>query len=352
MPATERGRQAVRTALAERNAAGLSVAVGVDGAIVWAEGFGWADTESKRPVDPATRFRIGTASIVLTSAAAGRLVEQQRLTLDAEIQAYVPEFPKKPRPVTLRQVMAHTAGLGNDGGDESPLFGAHCEHPFEALELFWGDELRFDPGTRYRYSRYGWIVVSAAIEKAAGDVLPAVMQRLVFEPLGMRDTALEFRKDPGPNRATSYFPRYAADPRYGLDVMRDIDTSCYSGSAAFVSTASDLVRFGMGVNGGKLLQPATVQLLQAPQRLPSGEQTGYGLGWDRETVNIGAATVPVVGHDGDLLGGQIASLMTLPNRGLVVAVLSNTSYMDAEALAAKIAEAFDPAIEGLPAAAQ
>jgi serine beta-lactamase-like protein LACTB, mitochondrial len=338
--AADRGRTAVRAAVAERNLAGLSVAVGVDGEIVWAEGFGWANVESRKPVEPDTRFRIGTASTVLTSAAVGRLLDQHRLDLDAEIQAYVPEFPKKPRPVTLRQVLAHTAGLGNDGGDESPLFAYHCERPFEALELFWDDDLRFDPGTRFRYSRYGWILASAALEKAAGEGFPAVMRRQVFEPLGMRDTALESVKDPIPNRATSYFPRYAADPRYGLDVMRDLDTSCYAGSAAFLSTASDLVRFGMGVNRGTLLQPATVQLLQTSQRLPSGQETGYGLGWDLETVTLAGAPAQAVGHDGDLLGGVTASLMTFRDRGLVVAVISNTSYADTPAIALKVADAF------------
>ena len=114
--AVERGRRIARDAVAGQNLPGLSVAVGTGGAIVWAEGFGWADVEDRAPVTPDTRFRIGTASTVLTSAAAGLLVEQGRLKLDEPIQTYVPEFPTKPWPVTLRQVMAHTAGLGSDGG--------------------------------------------------------------------------------------------------------------------------------------------------------------------------------------------------------------------------------------------
>ena len=67
--------------------------------------------------------------------------------------------------------------------------------------------------------------------------------------------------------------------------MREVDYSCYAGSSVFLSTPSDLVRFGMAINSGKLLQPATVQLLQTSQRLASGEETGYGLGWDLETVD-------------------------------------------------------------------
>jgi CubicO group peptidase (beta-lactamase class C family) len=122
--------------------------------------------------------------------------------------------------------------------------------------------------------------------------------------------------------------------------MRPIDYSCYAGSSVFLSTPSDLVRFGMGINRGKLLQPATVQLLQAPQRLASGQETGYGLGWDLETVALAGEQTRWVGHDGTSLGGMVASLMTFPEHGIVVAVTSNISYADTEAVALGIAQAF------------
>jgi CubicO group peptidase (beta-lactamase class C family) len=122
--------------------------------------------------------------------------------------------------------------------------------------------------------------------------------------------------------------------------MREIDYSCYAGSSAFVSTASDLVRFGMAMRAGKLLQPATVQLLQTSQRLPSGEETGYGLGWDLETVEFAGAQTTTIGHDGDSLGGMVATFVTFPQHGIVVAVLSNSSYADTAGVAVKVAQAF------------
>jgi serine beta-lactamase-like protein LACTB, mitochondrial len=136
----------------------------------------------------------------------------------------------------------------------------------------------------------------------------------------MDDTRADSATEPIADRATFYFPRFAADPRYGLHLMRPIDYSCYAGASAFLSTPSDLVRFGMAINSGKLLQPATVQLLQTPQRLASGEETGYGLGWDLETVTLAGEQTRVVGHDGPSrrLGGMVASLMTFPEHGIVV----------------------------------
>ncbi|HEX6162518.1 MAG TPA: serine hydrolase domain-containing protein [Vicinamibacterales bacterium] len=340
--AAERARQIVRAGVSEQNLPGVSVAVGIGDEIVWAEGFGFADIGQKSPVTPATKFRIGTLSIPLTAAGAGLLIEKQLLNLDEKIQAYVPEFQEQRWPVTVRQLMAHTAGIGNDSGDEGPLFGQHCDRPVEALPFIDGRELRFEPGTQYSYSRFSYILISAAIESAGDDPFLAFMQKHVFDPLGMNDTLPDSITDAIPNRATSYFPRFAADPKYGPDVMRELDLSCYAGSSIFLSTASDLARFAMALNNGRLLKPATVKLLQDPQRLTTGAETGYGLGWDLENVTLNGQPVTIVGHDGDALGGILGSLMVFRDRDMVVALISNTSYADTPSLALKVAEIFAP----------
>jgi CubicO group peptidase (beta-lactamase class C family) len=318
----------------------VSIAAGRGGETIWAEGFGFADLDRRMPVQPNHRFRIGTVSTALTSVAAGLLVERGRLKLDEPIQTYLADFPKKQWPVTLRQFMAHTSGLRSDGGDEGPLYGQHCEHPSDALRHFAAAPLRFEPGSKFQFSRYDWTVVSAAIEAAAGTSFLQFMQREVFEPLAMRDTVADSATKPHPEQASSYFPRLAGDPTWGIDEMRELHLSCYAGAMAFVSTPSDLVRFASGVNGGKLLRTSTVRLLQQPQRLLSGEETNYGLGWDLKTVTLRGRPTRTVGHDGDLLGGQTASLLTIPDQGIVVAVVSNISYADTSSLAVKIAEAF------------
>jgi len=156
----------------------------------------------------------------------------------------------------------------------------------------------------------------------------------------MDDTRADSATKPILDRATSYFPKFASDPHYGLDLMRPIDYSCYAGSSVFLSTPSDLVRFALAINSGKLLQPATVRLLQTSQRLPSGQETGYGLGWDLQTVALTGGQTRLVGHDGESLGGMVASFMTFPEYGIVVAVTSNISYADTFSLGSRIAQAF------------
>jgi CubicO group peptidase (beta-lactamase class C family) len=96
----------------------------------------------------------------------------------------------------------------------------------------------------------------------------------------------------------------------------------------------------MAIQDGRLLQRDTVRLLQTSQRLASGEETGYGLGWDIETVTLAGEQTRVVGHNGATLGGMVASLVTLPEQGLVVSVMSNISYADTVSLGLRIAEAF------------
>lgn len=338
--AVEAARQLTRQALVAQNLPGLSVAVGVGDQLVWAEGFGWADLENRVPVRPETPFRIGTASVALTSAAAGLLLEKDRLKLDEPIQTCVPEFPEKQWPVTVRQVMGHVAGIRNDGGDEGALYSRSCVRPVEALEYFADDSLLFEPGTRYRYSSYGWILMSAAVEGAANESFHTFMRKRIFEPLGMDATRPDASPEPRSNGVAFYFPRFGGDPLYGLHLMRPIHLSCYAGASAFLSTPSDLVRFGLAMNSGKLLQPATVELLQTPQRLASGEETGYGLGWDVEAATLAGEQTRWTGHEGTVLGGMVASLVLFPSRGIVVSVTSNISYADTESLAVSIANAF------------
>ena len=315
---------------------------------------------------------------MLTSAAVGVLVEKGDLKLDDEIQTYVPQFPKQRRPMTLRQLMAHTSGVGTDSGEEGPLSSQRCEQPVQALQHFSPSALLFEPGTQYRHSTYGWILTSAAVEAAAGQPFLTFMRERVFEPLGMDNTGAEsateenpegigepgedapfltlFRQlileplgmggateRPATEPAVIYSPEFGGMVgfvRYGLSVMPPRNLSCYTGSMAFFSTPSDLVRFGLALNGGTLLQPATVQQLQSPQKLASGQDTSHGLGWELEDVTLAGEATQAVGHDGELLGRKLVSLMMFREAGIVVAVTSNLANADTSALALQVAEAF------------
>lgn len=338
--AAEQARRIARSAAMEQNLPGLSVAVGFRGDLVWAEGFGQSDLEEGVAIAPRMRFRIADLSRTLTSAAVGLLVDRNKLDLDADVRTYVPEFPQKPWPVTLRQLMSQTAGLIQDQGDEEPI-DEHCTQTTEAFSRFAKHDLLFEPGTQYHESSYGWIVVSAAVEAAARRPFFSFMRSEILAPLQMNDTLPDSEPEPPANRATFYFPRFAGDTRYGPELTREGDYSCFAGAYAFLSTPSDLVRFAMAIEAGKLLQPATVQALQTPQKLKSGEVLEAGLGWHIETLSLAGQSVRMagMGTKRDFLGGT-AYLMTFPDRGLDVALTSNISFADLKSVAMKIADAF------------
>lgn len=338
--AVDRSRQVVRAALTEQNLPGLSVAVGTGGEIVWSEGFGYADIERKTGVTPDMRFRMGDVSVALTSAAVGLLVEKDRLNLDTSIQKYVPEYPEKQWTVTLRHLMGHVAGVRNDAGDEESL-SQRCRRAAEGLPRFADSPLRFEPETQFRVSSYGWILVSAAVEAVSGEPFFTFMRSQVFEPLGMTSAREYVADEQIPNLPTFYYPRFGGDTRLGPELAREGDQSCLAGAAAFLSTSPDLVRFGDGVMTGKLLQPATVEMLQKPLRLTTGEETGYGLGWKLESLTLAGQPARMVGYGTktDFIGGT-TYLMSFPERRLVVAVMTNTSFADTKSIAFKVADAF------------
>lgn len=142
---------------------GAQIAVIRDGALIWSEGFGFADMEQQVAATPITRFRIASISKAVTSVGLGLLIEQGRVDLDAEVQRYVPDFPRKRWPITVRQVAGHLAGIRHYREGE---FESMRPYPTvrEGLAIFENDSLLFEPGTRFSYSSYGWNLISAVIE--------------------------------------------------------------------------------------------------------------------------------------------------------------------------------------------
>ena len=343
--AVTQGRQVARAGLVQQNLPGVSVAVGVNGEIVWAEGFGWADMEKRVPVAPGMRFLIGHTSKALTSAAVGLLLEQGRLHLEDEIQTYVPAFPRKEWPVTLRELMGHVAGVRHYERQED-VPAAHCERAADGLKTFADDPLRFEPGTQYGYSTYGWVLVSAAVESVVKEPLASFMTARIFTPLGMSATRFESlttSSEPISDQVTFYQRRFTGDGGEGVVPAAAPDYSCFAGAGAILSTPSDLVRFGMAIEGGTLLQSGTVKKLQTPQVLTSGKETDYGLGWMVEEVTLAGEPARMVHHASRSLKGGTTSFMTFPSRGMVVAVTANIANAITRDIALQIAQAFaDP----------
>jgi CubicO group peptidase (beta-lactamase class C family) len=319
---------------------GLSVAVAVDDQIVWAEGFGFANVEHRTPVTPLTRFRLGSVSKTLTAAGVGLLHEQGRLDLDAPIQTYVPAYPRKQWSITMRQLMGDIAGvhvIRGDDNDQMPHF--ECASIDDALKFFADEPLLFEPGTKYRFSTNGWILVSAAVEAAAGEPFPTFMTREVVTPLGMESTVIE-ADEKVPDTTSFYFPRASMNTKLGVEEASRRHNSCLFGAGAYLSTPSDMARFGSAMLKPGLLKADTVALLQTPLRLASGDSTDFALGWKVEHVQLNGASARMVAHRATPMGGTAALLM-FPDQGLVVTAASNVSNAEGVApFGVKVAAAF------------
>lgn len=362
--AVEEGRWVARSLLADEQLPGLSLAVAVNGEIVWAEGFRWADVEREIQVTPATRFRIGAVSTTLTAAAAGLLYERGLLDLDAPVQRYVPEFPEKRWPVTTRQLMAHAAGLSHRSVAEGTPGADGCPGDAERVAIFADESLRFEPGTEYRHSNHGWVLTGAAVAGAAGEPYLDFLQREVLAPLELAHTGADLVRPMAPHRARLYFPRLALDPRYGVHAAPEADLTCILPAGGFLSTPSDLVRFADALVAGELLRADTVEELWTPFPFESEGARGQALGWVVHELPMGTDRTPrrVVGQglgDGvertalgvSAVGGQVpggtAALLVVPDARVAVAVTSNVSgARNVPLLALRLADAFVRSREG------
>jgi serine beta-lactamase-like protein LACTB, mitochondrial len=336
----EESRRLARALVVGDNLPGLSVALAVDGEIVWAEGFGWADVDGRTPVTPLTRFRLGALSKPLTAVGAALLHDRGRLDLDAPVQRYVPAYPEKQWTLTTRQLMGDVGGVHRIRGDNNDAMPAqHCGSLDEAVAMLADDPLLFEPGTQHRYSIWGWVLVSAAVEGAAGEPFSRFMVRQVFERLAMERTVVA-ETDGLDALAPFYSPRSVLRTRLGVKEASRPDYSCLAGAGAFLSTPTDLVRLGSAMLKPGLLKAETIAAFQTPTRLVSGASTTYALGWTVSSVQLAGEPARMVSHRGSPMGGTV-SLLTFPDLGLAIAAAANvTNAKGVDPSARRIAEAF------------
>ena len=316
-PAIERAREVVGTLLVEQNIPGFSIAVGLDGAVVWSEGFGFANLEHRVPVTTLTKFRIGSVSKPITAMAMGILMQEGRLNLDEPVQAYVPRFPVKGYPITVRQVSGHIAGIRHYQGAEN--LSAHRYGTVDdGLEIFDDDPLLFEPGTQYSYSSYGWNLLGAVVEGAAGIPFLQFMRDRVFEPLEMRHS-MAGHTDSIISHRTAFYVRSQDDRR--LVNAPFVDNSYKWASGGFLSTPEDLIRFGTAHLTFAVLEEPTLTEFFTSQMLRDGTETGYGIGW---RIGVNEREERIVNHTGGSVGGTTVLLVNR-DRGLVVAAVANIS---------------------------
>ena len=308
----------------------ISAAVSRKGRIVFSQSRGFADLENKVPASTATVYDIGSVSKILTAVAVMQLVEQGRAALDDPIQKYVPSFPEKSAPITIRHLMTHTSGIRHYRNTDFPGTSDNENlRPYtsfeDAIAIFKDDALLFPPGKYFSYTSYGVNLLQGVVEKAGGTSFEEYMRRQVWGPAGMTSTQFDVPARIVPHRARSYVTekdRPVSNVPYG-------DLTYKFASGGMMSTAEDLVRFASALNAGKLLKPETRAAMWAPQtgllEFRDGKPTQVAVGTQALLWRVAHddAGRRFVYHCGSVQQFQ-ACLVDFPDHDLAVAILANS----------------------------
>lgn len=316
----------IATEMARRQIPGLSVAVAVGNGPVWSKGYGFADLENFVPATERSRYRLASISKPITAVALVQLVEQGKARLSDDVRKHVPTFPEKRWTVTLAHLLGHLGGVRGYRGDETQST-RHYPNVRDGLEMFAGDPLEHEPGTKYLYSSYGFNLAGAAAEAIAGKPFRQLLAEHVFRPAGM----LHARDDHAfaiiPGRVEGYRKTKAGE----IQNCVLADTSNKVPGGGLIATATDVVLFGRAVMDGTLVKPETRERMWTPGRTKDGKPVSYGLGWNVTRFD-GNTRV----YHGGGQPGTATFLDLLPKQKIVVAVLTNLEGCEPKTISEEI----------------
>ncbi|MBS1791969.1 MAG: beta-lactamase family protein [Acidobacteria bacterium] len=307
---------------------GLSVAIALNGKVVYEKGFGFADLEQKVPFTPQTVSRIGSISKTFTALSVMQLVEQGKIKLDDEVQTYVPTFPRKSAPITIRQLLGHQGGIRHYKGNEM-LSNVHYDDVESALAIFKDDPLVNEPGEKYSYSTYGFNLLSRVVEVTSGETFLDYLNKHIISPLGLKQTYPDRPPNLIPLRARNY-TKTRSGP---LENAPAVDQSNKWGGGGLLSTVEDLIKYAASYDGNTLAKPETIKLMFTAQNTRDGKPTAYGFGWALAN-DQGKRRVE---HSGGSIGAT-AILTKYPEQGLIIAALVNCDHYGAAQFKTRIAK--------------
>lgn len=279
----------------------------------WVKGYGFADLENKVPARAESAYRLASVTKSMTAVAIMQLVEKKKIDLDAEVQTYVPYFPKKQWPVTVRQVLGHIGGISHYKDPEKELHIKEHRSTREAIAIFQDFDLVAEPGTRYNYSSYGYNLLGAIVESASGMSFGEYMKQNVWGPAGMSSTRMDDPEDVIPNRVRGY--RLLKGEVKNSEF---IDISSRFAAGGTRSTIPDLLKYARGIIDGRFLSSQGMIAATTSMSTRDGRLTNYAMGWDTAPF----AGRYILAHSG---GQQETTtlLYVLPSRKLALAIGMN-----------------------------
>ncbi len=285
------------------------------GKILFAAACGEADREKRIPNRLPTRFRIGSMNKMFTAVAVAQLMQAGKVRASDVLGKYLPEYPNREvaQKVTIHHLLTHTGGTGDIFGHEFQARRLQLRELADYLKLYGNPAPAFEPGSRWSYSNYGYVLLGLVIEAVTGESYYDYVRRKIFQPAGMHATDSLPEDEAVPDRATGYTRAAGGTWKTNSDTLPYRGTSAGGG----YSTVGDLLRFAEALLHHKLLDPKYTRLVTSGKvQTPDGDQYGYGFG---EGIEDGARWL---GHGGGA-PGMNGTLRIFPDSGYVIAALAN-----------------------------
>lgn len=318
-------------------APGCAVGVSLAGESVFEKAFGLAEMEHNIPNTPQTIFESGSVAKQFTAAALVLLEQDGKVKIDDDVRRYIPELPQYDKPITIRHLLTHTAGL-RDWGSVMQLTGAGRGNRVISQELAFDVIIRqkhldFTPGAEYSYSNSGYQLAAIIVERVSGKKFQDFVGERLFKPVGM--THSSWRADYQtlvPGRAQGYSRQGANAPwQLNMPFMNVI------GNGGMLTTVGDWLKWNAMLDSKSLGAPL-VEALETQGVLNDKRKIEYALGLNVSTYR----GMRDVSHGGSTAGYQ-TFLARYPDQKISIAVMCNGTSPSAGGLAASITdEIFGP----------
>ncbi|MFJ3234396.1 serine hydrolase domain-containing protein [Streptomyces sp. NPDC086787] len=310
---------------------------------------GFADRSTRRAIDAADRFRVGSVTKTFSAVVLLQLADEHRIGLDTSVDHYLPGLLPDTR-ITVRHLLSHRSGLYDYTNDmfarSVPGFEAVRDKVFgyrELVNLSLAKPRTNAPGAAYSYSNTNFVVAGMLIEKITGHSVRTEYENRVFKPLKLRDTSYVHpdRKLPGRSARGYLTPD---EPGAALVDATEQTASWAQSAGAVISSTRDLNTFFSALLGGRLTSAA--RLAEMERWTPVDGTTAYGLGLRRRDLSCG---ISVYGHTG-AVQGYYTYAFTTKDGGRSLTALANTS--NNATVLGTMAGALESAFCGRPAKAR
>jgi len=300
-----------------------AVTISKNGKTILAQAYGLADREKKTPNTLQTQFRMGSMNKMFTATAILQLVQAGKIKLTDALGKYLTDYPNKDlaTKVTIHHMLTHTGGTGDFFGPEFDKHRLELKTLQDYVKLYGARGLEFEPGTKWEYSNYGFLLLGIVVEKASGQDYYEYVREHIFKPAGMTSSDSLPEEQVVAGRSVGY-----TKPDGGTKLVTNADTLPYRGTSAGggYTTVEDLQRFASALLSHKLLDAEHFELLTTGhEKTPRGNKYAYGF------MDNSEDGVRWFGHGGGA-PGMNGDLRIFPQSGYVIAVLANLDPPAAE----------------------